>query len=61
MGLDTVELFCKLIQQKLLIQQGFKAPSNTQIQKMIINLFVSDYGVNRDRVFPEPRFIKDLG
>ncbi len=60
-NIETVELFCKLIKHKLLIRQGFKAPSNTEIQKTIINFLVSDYGVNRDKVFPGSRFVKDLG
>lgn len=58
---DTVSLFCKLIQQKLLIKKGFRAPSTSAIQEVISNLHIDNYAVDRDKIFPESRFVNDLG
>ncbi len=59
--IETVEFFCKLIRQKMVLKDGFKAPSYLEIYHYIINCLVTDFGVDAQEIHPHSRFVKDLG
>lgn len=59
--LSTVGEFCRYLTMALAARDGLKAPGHDAIYAAVVDCLVSVHRIPRDRIFPDSRFVKDLG
>ncbi len=57
----TVGQFCRYISGRLAIKAAFTAPSYRAILDDVSHELVTSFGVKRDLISEQARFVKDLG
>ncbi len=60
-NIETVESFCKLVQEKCIYKDGLKAISYNEIYSYLVNVLHSEFSVPLKKIHPGSRFVKDLG
>ena len=59
--LYTVGEFCRYLAMALAARDGLEAPGHDAIYQAVVECLVGEFKVQRDRIFHDSRFVRDLG